>query len=323
MDSFPKIVDEREKPLLLVFNTVERAVEAYRKLREERLEALLLHSRIISGERRRREGLFERENGKVDVVIATQVVEAGIDFDFKTVVTEVSPIDSLIQRLGRGARRRDGEAVIFTDLGQAKAVYPESVMKATLEALDADKLSNSMRDVLKASGLVNSVYTHDVVEQLKQEISSNLKKILAFIKPFTNKMFDRREFYEDEASSLLRYSVEVRCILLPQNLYEQALNCAGDGEILLKPREAVELFTANSLSISLPRRDVEIPALQHQIGNRKVYLSLSISSKGLMVRKYGRIKDYVRVGQTGHLTINPNYYEKMGEYHLGLVKPYG
>jgi len=323
-DNLLKVVEGNEKPLLLIFNTVERAVEAYRKLREKKLKTLLLHSRIVSVERKQREALFEKGDS-VDVVIATQVVEAGIDFDFKTVATEISPIDSLIQRLGRCARRRDGEAKIFTDLEQAKNVYPENVMKVTFKNLDEDMLSDSVRDALKASELVNNVYTQDVVEQLKSSVHEDIKRILAFVKPFTGKMFDRREFYEDEASNLLRYSVEVRCILLPQDLYKQALDsikAKGDNKIPLEHNRAVKLFTENNLSISLPRKAIKIPALEHQLNNKKVYLSLYFSEKGLEVRKYDKIESYIRTNQIGYLIINPNYYEEIEGYHLGLVKPF-
>ncbi|MCX8171842.1 MAG: CRISPR-associated helicase Cas3', partial [Candidatus Bathyarchaeota archaeon] len=115
IDHVLEIAGSYEKPMLLVFNTVERAVEAYRILKENGYgDVVLLHSRLISDERRRREESFEMkpENPNL-IVIATQVVEAGIDYDFRTVATEISPIDSLIQRLGRCARRRDGEALVF------------------------------------------------------------------------------------------------------------------------------------------------------------------------------------------------------------------
>jgi len=324
LDNLLEVIEENEKPLLLIFNTVERAVEAYRKLRERKLKTLLLHSRIVSVERKQREALFEKGDG-VDVVIATQVVEAGIDFDFKTVATEISPIDSLIQRLGRCARHRDGEAKIFTDLEQAKAVYPEDVMKVTFKNLDEDMLSDSVRDVLKASELVNNVYTRSVVKQLKSNVHEDLKRILAFVKPFAGKMFDRREFYEDEASNLLRYGVEVRCILLPQDLYKQTLDSikTRSNKVPLEYRRAVKLFTENNLSISLPRKATTIPALEHQLNSKRVYLSLYFSDEGLEVRKYDEIKSYVRTNQTSYLIINPNYYKEIDGYHLGLVKPFG
>jgi len=43
------------------------------------------------------------------ILVATQVVEASVDADFDFMVTEISPIDSQIQRWGRVFRSRDDE----------------------------------------------------------------------------------------------------------------------------------------------------------------------------------------------------------------------
>lgn len=81
-------------------------------------EILLLHSRFRPDDRKRLSDLLvnadEELRGpklKADhpgvVVIATQVVEAGLDISARTLITELAPWDSLVQRFGR--LNRDGK----------------------------------------------------------------------------------------------------------------------------------------------------------------------------------------------------------------------
>jgi len=127
---------------LFVFNTVRRALGVYLKLREELGEerTVLLHGRLSLGDRA--EALeklrsLQREGG---VVVATQVVEAGVDLDASLLVTDVAPLPSLIQRLGRAARRqvKAAEAYIVKDaeaVKSAASVYGEAEVELTLGLL--------------------------------------------------------------------------------------------------------------------------------------------------------------------------------------------
>lgn len=100
---------------LVVCNTVERATAVYLALRERRIfddaHLRLLHSRFRPNERKGWPDLLKRfENGDDEhagarILIATQVIEAGVDISAPVLYTELCPIASLIQRLGRCARR--------------------------------------------------------------------------------------------------------------------------------------------------------------------------------------------------------------------------
>ncbi len=99
---------------LVVVNTVARAVETYKELRKgadgSKLNVQLLHSRFRPIDRRKRwqDLLLAARNGDSAVVVATQVIEAGVDISAKTMVTDVAPYASLVQRFGR--LNRAGEA---------------------------------------------------------------------------------------------------------------------------------------------------------------------------------------------------------------------
>lgn len=99
-----------------ICNTVKRAQEAFTALRElnaasdEPIDIYLLHSRFLRIDRQEREKLAERLFGPQDVapkrppravMIGTQVLEQSLDLDFDLMVTDIAPIDLLLQRAGR------------------------------------------------------------------------------------------------------------------------------------------------------------------------------------------------------------------------------
>lgn len=95
---------------LVVLNTVGKARALYRELRG-RVPILLLHSRFRPFER---EYLTTRLHGFKGIVIATQVVEAGIDLDARVLFTELAPWAAMVQRFGRCGRRNDySDAFIY------------------------------------------------------------------------------------------------------------------------------------------------------------------------------------------------------------------
>jgi CRISPR-associated endonuclease/helicase Cas3 len=341
LNSILDITKNYEKPVLFIFNTVERAVEAYHQLVKNGYNNVtLLHSRIISEERRKRESSFEKKdltNNNL-IVVATQVVEAGLDYDFKTVATEISPIDSLIQRLGRCGRRGDGVAFIFKDLDQTKGVYPEVVISETEKILDKHLLEESIKNVLVASSLVDEIYSKKVVEKLKSEVSSELLSALSFIKTFpTDKIFKQRTLFDKQAQNILRLGMEVRCILLFQETYQKVLERIRSVEgnkasIKLPFDQAINLLNQNTLSLSIKRlfKNLEIPSLKHQVDGREMYLSFSIIPGynvdcEIEIVKYDNLFKAIKSqrGLTSPLIINPSYYLFEEDYHLGLVKPYG
>jgi CRISPR-associated endonuclease/helicase Cas3 len=98
-----------------VRNTVDEAIAAFVGLVDAGLDATLFHARFAMGDRLDIEAdVLERfgrdraarfPNGAV--LVATQVVEQSLDLDFDLVVTDLAPIDLLIQRAGRLWRHMD------------------------------------------------------------------------------------------------------------------------------------------------------------------------------------------------------------------------
>lgn len=102
----------------VIVNTVTRAQKIYSELQKEEIglpseDVWLLHARFPQGGRSRREeavvGRFgpERTPGKPGILVATQVAEQSLDLDFDLMMSDLAPIDLLLQRAGRLHRHQE------------------------------------------------------------------------------------------------------------------------------------------------------------------------------------------------------------------------
>lgn len=108
---------------IVVLNTVERATAVYDALRRQgtAAEVVLLHSRFRPAERAAhlRRALADPARSATSggtIVVATQVLEAGVDVTSTTLITETAPWSSIVQRAGRCNRdgMADGARLLWT-----------------------------------------------------------------------------------------------------------------------------------------------------------------------------------------------------------------
>ena len=100
---------EGGQAVLYIRNTVDDAIEAYSEIAALGLDVQLFHARFALCDRLAIEESVVKAFGKNSqasdragrVLIATQVVEQSLDLDFDTLITDLAPIDLLIQRAGR------------------------------------------------------------------------------------------------------------------------------------------------------------------------------------------------------------------------------
>lgn len=123
---------------LLVVNTVKRAQAIYRELQKLKTkkqdslkaETVLLHSRFRPHDREDKLSRLLAGPGEQGcIAVCTQVIEAGVDISAKTLITELAPWSSLVQRFGRCNRYGEyDEATIIwiphTDLEDDKKLKP-------------------------------------------------------------------------------------------------------------------------------------------------------------------------------------------------------
>lgn len=128
---------------LVILNTVRSAralVSALDRLRLD-AEVVLLHSRFRAIERERHLDQLMADvapDGPGRVVVATQVVEAGIDVDSATLITEAAPWSSLVQRAGRCNRYGQyDDAWLWWVVPTVAAPYPDEDIRASIDALTA------------------------------------------------------------------------------------------------------------------------------------------------------------------------------------------
>ncbi len=103
-----------------VKNTVDDAIETYQTLSKlfGDKKVLLFHARFTMGDRIVKENevltLFGKDSTpeirKGKILVATQVVEQSLDLDFDLMVTDLAPMDLIIQRSGRLHRHNDPPA---------------------------------------------------------------------------------------------------------------------------------------------------------------------------------------------------------------------
>jgi len=192
-----------------VRNSVNDAIEAFELLRSRlRSEQIILfHARFTMGDRLAIEGKvidwfgpgFGPHDRHGRVVVATQVVEQSLDLDFDVLVSDIAPIDLLIQRAGRlhrHTRGADGTRLNGTDTrGQAvfhivsppwddapKAGWVKNAMPRTARIYDDHGRLWLTARVLHGRGaiivpaearlLIESVYGEDVESEIPVGLQS-------------------------------------------------------------------------------------------------------------------------------------------------------
>ncbi len=137
---------DRGACVALIRNTVDDVLAAHAALRERGLEAIVFHARFAMCDRQKIEtdvvarfgpaSTVEDRRGRV--IVASQVIEQSIDVDFDVMISDLAPIDLLIQRAGR----------LWRHGGRARAVTSPRLLVISPEPKDevaADWLSSSLR----------------------------------------------------------------------------------------------------------------------------------------------------------------------------------
>lgn len=120
------VLENKNKKVLIEFIKKASAEEFYRIL-GERVESVFLMTGDSSIQERK--DLIEKIKGLSSVIlVATQVIEAGVDIDMDIGFKDISRLDSEEQFMGRINRsgKKDG-VVYFFNLDEAKSIYKEDV----------------------------------------------------------------------------------------------------------------------------------------------------------------------------------------------------
>jgi len=157
------IVQQAHQPgtlTLVVLNTVERAVEVHRQLgglvAGAGVDLRLIHSRFRPAERASWRAEFLAKDAQLPpqgrILVATQVIEAGVDLSAHTLVTDLAPWSSLVQRFGRCARYvGENGLVIVLDRGFQAKDQKKALPYALADLIQARKTLDGFHDVAPAA----------------------------------------------------------------------------------------------------------------------------------------------------------------------------
>ncbi len=121
IDEFvPQILSlPEDKSAAVILNTIRSSLDLYNELANAGMDNLYyLSTNIVPRQRQERINEIQEKLKKNEPVklISTQVIEAGVDFDFDIIYRDLAPIDSIVQAAGRA--NRNG----LEDRGEVKIV---------------------------------------------------------------------------------------------------------------------------------------------------------------------------------------------------------
>ena len=171
LDSTCTVIAQHQQRSIVICNTVARAQEIYQSLRDNpqrgTTEVLLLHSRFLKKDRKAKEDTirkrFKRGAGTDNVIlVATQVIEVGLDITCENLHTELAPASAIFQRAGRCARFEDesGTVRIYpvskTDGSPNYAPYENEICEATMKSFQ--QRNGKVLDFAAEQAIINEVH---------------------------------------------------------------------------------------------------------------------------------------------------------------------
>jgi CRISPR-associated endonuclease/helicase Cas3 len=167
-----RIVEYAQKgKVLVVVNTVRKAIELWKKLKDSSILVKVLHSRFTSQHRKIKEKEIKEffDSQKAGLWITTQLAEVSLDLDADYLFTELSTVDSLIQRMGRCNRKGEKEITtpnvfVFTKVCSGIGpVYDKQLHESTLRYLksghwDWDFKLKLMESIYSEAALIGTKY---------------------------------------------------------------------------------------------------------------------------------------------------------------------
>ncbi|HSQ40663.1 MAG TPA: DEAD/DEAH box helicase [Fibrobacteraceae bacterium] len=141
---------------LVVLNTVDSAVKLFGQLqklnKKTSVDLRLVHSRFRPAERSTWRQAFLQRDAVIPsegrIIVATQVIEAGVDISACTLITDLAPWPSLVQRFGRCARYagESGNAVVL-DRGWSEKDEKKALPYEIEQLLTSRQALEKLKDV--------------------------------------------------------------------------------------------------------------------------------------------------------------------------------
>lgn len=166
----------------VIRNTVGRAQETMRLLEEHfgaDVELTLAHSRFVASDRmeldRRLRSRFGIPDGSATrppkaIVVGTQVLEQSLDIDFDVMITDLAPMDLLLQRIGRLHRHERGARPAGVASAQCFVTGVDDWTTSPPALVSVSQLIYGPYLLLRTLWVLEQVFTRDGMVQLPAEI---------------------------------------------------------------------------------------------------------------------------------------------------------
>jgi len=201
------------KKVIVFVNTVDRAIKVYDELKnffqnQNAPEVILAHSRFTKDNRREVESKLSQFFGKdanpnPAILVTTQVAEAGLNISAPLVITELCPMDSLIQRIGRcqrfnpdGSSERKGKIIVVKPAGDMWYVpYTDRVrlVEVSVKVSHTKKGKEKVKEKRNASKWLPAIeFTQIVLEKEagNQELLLNWQKEQELIEKALDRLYN-------------------------------------------------------------------------------------------------------------------------------------
>lgn len=159
----------------VIVNTVRRG-QMFAELLQDNAKVLLYHAQFVLPDRAKKEKQLVDLVGKNStpesrsglVVVVTQVLEQSLDIDFDMLITDICPVDLLLQRMGRLHRHDRGER---PDTAQTPVCYVITDEYTNMESASRKIYSHWLINKT-ADTLPDSITLPDDISPLVQEVYS-------------------------------------------------------------------------------------------------------------------------------------------------------
>lgn len=215
----------KNKKVLVIVNTVEGAQKFYQKLVEKcsDMNKMLLHSRFILRDRKYKEDII---NSVVNpsILVSTQIVEVSLDISYDVLITEMCPIDALVQRMGRVNRKGINglsPVYVYTKYTKSSAkVYGKFILNRSTEIL---KSMSGMPSNKMLSEAVDKLYNEVIqTEEWQKEFNRGLQTIEEIDKMLGTYTLDMRD--KDMTKYLNTRSGNITLDVIPEKFYDEAID---------------------------------------------------------------------------------------------------
>lgn len=267
--------------ILVVCNTIKKANEIYEKLNNIGIVNInLIHSRFINSDRKKKDKeIFEfSKSSKNGIWIGTQVVEASLDIDFDILITELSDLNGLFQRMGRDYRKRefDGKTGKYNCFVFSKkcsgtfgeySIVDKEIHKKSKEALN--EVEGLLSEKHKIA-LIEKTYSYESLKNTKY--FETIEKTINFLEnllceySMTGREAQKklRNIFNEDIIPLKIFKENKEKILKSKEIINQKTEIFNEEDkkkmIIekLKAKEIVESFKVSVPSYLLKDREIEI-----------------------------------------------------------------